>query len=104
MTEFINRTVCNYNTLATYNGGGLGVGAVARVEGPSMPGINIVPVFNNRSYSYPDYNVLTQGSCGNHVDIHKAYGQGDCVRYVDRPCGGNIPHPSHRGHTGPHRF
>ena len=105
MTEWIQRTVCNYNSLGNYYFGSLGCGAVAPYSSPNLPGINIVPVFKGVSYQVPNYNSLTHGSCIDHVDVNKAYLDKDCVVYVDRPCStgviGPMGTPAPRGPTGP---
>ena len=106
MTEYVQRTVCNYNSLGNYYFGSLGCGAVAPYSTPNLPGINIVPVFKGTSYQIPNYNSLSHGSCINYVDINKAYLDKDCVQYVDRPCStGLVPGPvgamPTNGPTGP---
>jgi hypothetical protein len=88
MTEYIQRTVCNYNTLGQYQFGKLGAGSVAPYYAPVPKGFNIVPVFAGVSYQVPNYNSLVHGSCINHVGIDKAYLDKDCVKYVDRSCSG----------------
>uniref|UniRef100_A0A6C0KEW2 Uncharacterized protein n=1 Tax=viral metagenome TaxID=1070528 RepID=A0A6C0KEW2_9ZZZZ len=93
MTEYIQRTVCNYNSLGNYYFGSLGCGAVAPYASPNLPGINIVPVFKGVSYQVPNYNSLSHGSCINYVDVNKAYMDKDCVQYVDRPCSTGVVGP-----------
>lgn len=104
MTEYVQRTVCNYNTLGKYQYGSLGVGTVAPYNSPTPKNLNIVPVFRGVSYQVPNYDSLTHGSCVNHVGINKAYMDTDCVRYVDRSCPGpsgrTVPTSAPFGYTG----
>jgi len=104
MTEYIQRTVCNYNTLGQYQFGKLGAGSVAPYYAPVPKGLNIVPVFNGVSYQVPNYNSLVHGSCINHVGINQAYPDKDCVRYIDRSCPGPsgrlVPTEAPTGYTG----
>lgn len=104
MTEYIQRTICNYNTLGQYQFGKLGAGSVAPYYAPVPKGLNIVPVFNGVSYQVPNYNSLVHGSCINHVGINQAYQDKDCVRYIDRSCPGPsgrlVPTPAPTGYTG----
>jgi hypothetical protein len=102
MTEYIQRTVCNYNTLGKYQYGALGVGAVAPYRSAAPINVNKVPVFPSVSYSTPNYNALVHGSCVDHVGINKAYITGDCVKYVDRECPGpmGLAASKQGGYTG----
>jgi hypothetical protein len=104
MTEYIQRTVCNYNTLGQYQFGKLGAGSVAPYYAPVPKGLNIVPDFNGVSYQVPNYNSLVHGSCINHVGINQAYPDKDCVRYIDRSCPGPsgrlVPTEAPTGYTG----
>jgi len=104
MTEYIQRTICNYNTLGQYQFGKLGAGSVAPYYAPVPKGLNIVPVFNGVSYQVPNYNSLVHGSCINHVGINQAYKDKDCVRYIDRSCPGPsgrlVPTEAPSGYTG----
>ena len=93
MTEYVQRTVCNYNTLGKYYFGSLGCGPVAPFNSPSPLGVNIVPVFKGVSYETPNYNSLSHGSCINYVDVNKAYLDKDCVQYVNRPCSTGVIGP-----------
>lgn len=109
MTEHIQRIICNYNTLGQYQYGKLGVGAVAPYNSPIPKGVNIVPVFSGVSYEVPNYNSLVHGSCVDHVGVNKAYGSGNCVKYLDRSCPGpegrsaEMRKSREAGYTGPRR-
>jgi hypothetical protein len=109
MTEYVQRTVSNYNTLGKYQFGSLGCGAVAPYQSPAPIGLNIVPVFKGVSYEVPNYNSLVHGSCINHVSINSAYHDKDCVTYVDRSCPGptgySVDAANRLGYTGaPERY
>lgn len=86
MTEQSNRSTCNYVSLGKYNGSALGDGAVAFVQYPQLSGVQIVPQFKGVSYEVPNYDSLVHGACNNYPNVNQAYIDGDCVKYVERPC------------------
>lgn len=100
-----NNSVCNYNSLSTYNG-------TARlpftlnnisVSYPTRDMYQVVPIFaGTGDYSAPNYDSLVKGSCFNYAGINQAYIDcsspassqgcnltgGQCVVYKVRPCSG----------------
>jgi hypothetical protein len=98
----------DYAGLSTYNKSTLGI-PVAGSNDPNIPMkyYQVVPVFKGFNYDKPNYNSLTLGSCcNNYPGINQGYDDGtnhdgNCVKYVGRPCTlppapkpyGPIPHP-----------
>lgn len=100
-----NNSVCNYNSLSTYNGTARLPFTLNNISQsyPTRDMYQVVPIFaGTGDYSAPNYNSLTHGSCYNYAGINQAYIDcsnpasnqgcaltgGQCVVYKVRPCAG----------------